>query len=116
MLISSGKMDRAVTIEALAEAASGYPVETWGTLADLEWMEKVTVSGSERFATAQVAAQVQTVWRMHWRADMDPDAVDVPKTRRLVFMDRVFDITSAVEVGRRQGIELTTVAASRTDA
>ena len=115
MKISSGKMDRSVTIQSVAEAASGYPTETWSTLA-VEWMEKETASGSERFATGQVAAQIQTVWRMNWRADMDPDSLDVPKTRRLVFMGRVFDITEACEVGRRQGIELTTVAASSTDA
>ncbi len=114
MRISSGKMDRSVTIQSLAEAASGYPVETWSTLA-VEWMEKETASGAERFATSQVAAQLQTVWRMNWREDMDPDSVDVAKARRLVFMGRIFDITSAEEVGRRQGIALTTVAASRTD-
>lgn len=111
--ISAGRFDRLVTIEQLSDKAgtSGYPVESWIAL-DTVWMEKVSTSGGERFIAAQNAAQVQTRWRMYWRDDMDPDAVDVQKTRRLSFQGRVYDITSVSEIGRREGIELATIAKS----
>lgn len=118
MPLNAGDLDREVTIQQLTDAAgaSGFPVESWTTLDDTVWMEKVNASGTERFRSAQLSAAVVTQWRLYYRADMDPDAVDVPKTRRLVYQGRVYDITSATEMGRQEGIELTTIAASRVDA
>jgi hypothetical protein len=47
---------------------------------------------------------------MHYRADMDPELIDVPKKRRLKFQGRVHNIVHAEHVGRKDGIELTTSA------
>lgn len=109
--LSAGDLDRDVTIEQLTEAAgtSGFPVDTWTTL-DVVPMSKDDQRGSERFRIAQVSASYDTKWAMQFRDDMDPDLVDVPKKRRLSYRGRKHDITAAVEIGRRDGIMLMTLA------
>lgn len=108
--LNAGALDREVTIEQQSEAASGYPSETWTTLEAGVWMSKQDTRGGERFRAAQLSAPYDTVWQLHWRDDMDPDLLDVPKTRRLVYRGRVYDIVRATELGRREGIALETVA------
>lgn len=109
--LSAGALDREVTIEAVSEAESGYPTETWHVLDHGVWMSRQDLRGNERFAAAQTAASFTAKWQCHWREDMDPDTVDVPKTRRLLYRGRIYDIVQAVEVGRREGILLMTIAA-----
>jgi hypothetical protein len=115
--IRSGQRDRLVTIQQRSatdtpDPDSGEPVETWTTLVENMPAEKVSVTGDERFQADQVRAHYDTVWRMNYRADMDPELVDVPKLRRLIVQSRPHDIVVAVEIGRRAGIELMTLAAS----
>lgn len=107
--LMAGALDREVTIQQLSEAASGYPVETWTDL-DVEWMSKKDLRGSERFMAGQLSASYDTRWELHFREDMDPDLIDVPKTRRLSYRGRVYDIVHAVELGRQEGIALLTIA------
>lgn len=111
-----GERDRRVTIQQLtaAKAGSGYPKETWTTL-QTAWMRKLEISSglgraSEKFKASQTAASIETQWEMGYSADMDPEAVDVPATRRLVYQGRIYDITAASMIGRREGIELLTIA------
>lgn len=112
-----GTMDREVTIQALTDGvgSSGFPVETWVDLCTV-WMARLEVRGSERFRAAQLSAPIETRWHMHYLSDMDPNAIDVPKKRRLVYLGRPFDITSASEIGRQVGIELLTLARSEVEA
>lgn len=116
---SAGCRDRQVTIQqrpvADATATSGFPKDDWTTLATA-FMEKIDVSGSEAFRAQQLAAKYDTRWKMPYRADMDPDLLDVPKLRRLLFQGRTFDIVAATQIGRKRGIELTTLASTRVDA
>jgi len=107
----AGAKDRWVLIEQVTDqdGESNYPVEAWTTL-DHAWMEKVPIGGSERFRSAQLSASIETRWRCQYRPDLDPDAIDVAKTRRLVFDGRIYDITYAVEIGRKRELELTTIA------
>ena len=81
-----------------------------------EWMAKLATTGGERFIAAQNVGQVQTRWQMRWRDDMDPDSVDVQKSRRLVYHGRTYDITAAIEIGRHDGIELLTRARGEVEA
>lgn len=108
--LNAGCLDREVDIEQQSEAASGYPTETWSMLDAGVWMSKQDMRGRERFAAAQVSASYDTRWELQWRDDMDPDEIDVPKLRRLVYRGRVHDITAAIELGRREGIALFTLA------
>lgn len=112
--LDAGLLDREVTIQQLTEeeGESGFPVETWEEL-DTVWMHKMSSTQGERFQAAQLSAPIVTRWRMYWRDDMDPDAVDVTKKRRLLYQGRYYDITGAEEVGRQDGIELMTLAAGR---
>lgn len=109
--LDAGARDVRVTIEQLTESkgGSGYPVESWTSLVDLN-MSKREVGGLERFAAAQVQAPYETRWGMEYRPDMDPDLLDVPKRRRLVVGGRTHDIVDATLVGRNVGIELRTLA------
>lgn len=110
--LSAGALDREVTIQQRAVATSGYPTETWTTLEAGVWMSRQDMRGRESFGAAQLSASFDTRWELHWRDDMDPDVVDVPATRRLLYRGRAYDITAAVELGRREGLALFTLAAS----
>jgi SPP1 family predicted phage head-tail adaptor len=107
-----GERDRAVVIQQVTDSigSAGSPVETWTTLDAQVWMRKLDASQAERFRAAQLSAPFDTQWEMGYRDDMDPELVDVTKVRRLVYQGRVYDIVSASQIGRREGIELLTLA------
>jgi len=108
---ASGLRDKRVRIEALrAEASGGFPTETWTTLTPEEWMSKFDLRADERFASSQESAFAETQWHMPYRADMDPDLLDVPKKRRLVYQGRIYDIVAASLIGRERGVEVLTLA------
>jgi hypothetical protein len=112
--IEAGELDRVVTLQQRGASdavdSAGAPVETWTTLAANIPACKRDVRGGERFMAEQLAASFDTRWEIHWRTDMDPDTVDVPKLRRVLHGSRVYDIVYASEIGRREGIELSTLA------
>lgn len=112
-----GLRDRVITIQQrsatdAADASSGEPVETWSTLVANMPASLKPVTGWERFRSDQVSARVDQIWEVNYRADMDPRLVDVAKTRRILDGTRVLEIVVATEIGRREGIELLTVASS----
>lgn len=113
-MLAAGQRDRYVTILQASEAAggSGYPVETWPDLG-ADWMSRHDLRADERFEAGQFAAAAETQWQLAYRADMDPELVDVPKSRRLRYMGREFEILTATLIGNRDGIELLTVSSSR---
>ena len=106
-----GERDRKVTIQAVTSSvgASGRPIETVTTLASV-WMRRLDLSMTEAWKTSQLSAAATTQWEMGYREDMDPELVDVPRTRRLLYQGRAYDITGASQIGRREGIELLTLA------
>jgi SPP1 family predicted phage head-tail adaptor len=109
--VASGARDKLVTIQQLTEGdgPSGFPVETWTTLCEL-WARREDRTGHERYGTGQLSAVADVTWEIPYRADIDPELVDVPKKRRVLHGVRTYDITSAVPVGRRRTIALTTIA------
>lgn len=113
--VEPGLLDKAVTIEQRPADdtvdASGVPIDgPWTTLQSPVWMNRQDVKMSERFTAQQESAAVDTRWEMHYRGDMDPELVDVPKLRRLVYQGRVYNIRGASVIGARQGVELETLA------
>lgn len=106
-----GERDRRVTIQQAAdtEDTTGFPQQTWTTLTTV-FMRKVDASGRERFVAQQLSSPYDSQWEMSYRADMDPDLLDVSKFRRLVYKGRTFDIVNASLIGRNEGIELLTLA------
>lgn len=119
---STGDRDRPVTIEQRpttdAVDGSGAPSEVgqWTTLSAVEWMERYDLSGDERFVEHQRSAFVGTIWNMTYRSDMDPEAIDVPKLRRLSYQGRYYDIVSAMVVGANDSIDLETLVSAQVPA
>ncbi len=118
--LSAGRRDRLITLEARPSTdtidSEGAPIDgPWTTLEDAMPAAKIELAGSEHVRANQVTARSDQRWEINYRADMDPDLVDVPKLRRVVLNagaaeQRVLEIVAAVELGRRAGLALYTIA------
>lgn len=115
MALNSGDMTKRITIEQL-RAPDGvdpdqYPIDDWIPLVTL-YAERIdTVAGDETYEPggAQVQATTTTRFRFHYRADMDPEQIGIPKRRRVVVGTRIYNVIDARQVeGHRRGIELVT--------
>lgn len=115
--VNLGELVHDVTIQQLTDGVdgAGAPQESWSTLMTA-WMARRTETSGEAFAGDQLSAAIRTQWTMRYAADMDPDLVDVPKARRLVYQGRAYDILAADVMDRQSGIVLRTLAASRVTA
>jgi hypothetical protein len=119
-----GLRDRIITIQQRSSTdtvgSSGVPVETWTTLVSAMPASRVDqaidIRGRETFAAGQLTSRVDTRWEINYRPDMDPELVDVPKLRRICHNARIYDIVSASVIGRREGIQLLTVASTQVAA
>lgn len=113
MPTDAGMRDRLITLQQRSPGAdtSGFPVESWSTLAaNVFAMKRHDRTDGERYQSDQLTARAIIRWEIPYRADMDPDLVNVTRDRRVDYQNRAWDITAAVELGRREGIELTTMA------
>lgn len=111
--LSAGQRDRLITIEQCVDTAgpTQFPLETWTTLIAGVHAAYDDESGSETLVSAHhVSATDQVRWTIPYRADCDPEVIDVAKRRRVVANGRVYDILAANPIGRRQGLELRTRA------
>lgn len=110
--VSAGLRNRQVTIQQLTESqgASGFPVESWIPLVTV-MASKDDQEGQERFAANQLSSPFDTTWQLPYLASLDPELLNVPKKRRLVYQGRVHDIVSASPIGElHRGIEVRTLA------
>jgi SPP1 family predicted phage head-tail adaptor len=109
--VPTGIRDKFVTIQSMTASVgtSRAPVETWADLASV-WAFKRDVGGRERFTANQVSAPYDSYFELPFSDAWDPDVVDVPKTRRLVYRGRVYDIVSAQKIGRRDGVAIDTLS------
>lgn len=108
----AGERDRQITLQQVTDGTvddSGFPLEPWTDLVSV-FAKRIDLGGSEMFKASQLSAPYDTRWEIAYRTDMDPDEIDVPKARRLSYKGRVYDIVSASEIGRREGIELFTLS------
>lgn len=113
--LRSGRRDRLVTIQQLVESVdpdSGEPIETWTTLVSTMPAARIDLNGWEREKANQLSARYDVEWEINYREDMDPEQLNIPKTRRLVFGGRRQDIVAAVLVGRKAGIRIQTIASA----
>jgi hypothetical protein len=74
--VNAGALDREITLQQLTDgvAASRFPKETWTTL-DTVWASRRDMSGAERFRANQLSAATQSIWKIQYRDDMDPESV-----------------------------------------
>jgi head-tail adaptor len=103
-----GERDRLVTIEQLTESrgASGVPLEQWSAIGDL-FAGRFDDRGTEQYTNSQISAVAITRWEIGYRADCDPELIDVAKQRRINDGGRIYDILAGSLIGRREGIEFT---------
>lgn len=109
--VPSGRRDRVVDVQGLTESTgtTGFPVDDWDVLRTVR-AHKADLSQRERFVADQNSAPADTRWSLPYAAEYDPELVDVAKRMRLVYRGRVYDIVSALMIGRRAGVELVTLS------
>lgn len=73
------------------------------TLSSQVWAERLELRGSERWQSLQVISKVACKYRIRYRDDVGPLNI-------LVDSDKEYDIQAALELGRREGLELLTSA------
>lgn len=115
---TAGARDKVVTIqerpEAISKDTSGTPVDgPWTTHLDPVFAERIDLDGRERWNAQQLTSPFDTRWRIPYSASMDPELVNVPKLRRILYHDRVMDIVYARHLGRQEGIELQTITTNK---
>lgn len=105
----AGVKDRRITLETKTVSRNGVgdEVETWATVSTL-WAQRVEGSKvAERFAANQTFATVTTIFKVgYWPAY----GLISPDTHRIVFDARIYNILGALEIGRKDGVELLCVA------
>lgn len=116
--MASGRRDLLIRIEQrpedeMPDPDSGAPTVQWTTLVASMPAGRESLRGWERQTANQTVAGYDQRWEINYRADMDPDLLDVPKLRRIVYGGRTLDIVSANQIGRRRGIELFTLGNGR---
>ncbi|MDF2994674.1 MAG: hypothetical protein K0R27_311 [Xanthobacteraceae bacterium] len=109
-MIEGGKLDRRITLlstncQDFGRDEFNAPIKG-APVARTVWAEYAPVSDRERFASAEVTANLSARFRIRW----SPDVAGVSPTWWLEFEGRTFDIVGAKEIGRREGIEITAAA------
>lgn len=102
--MQAGKLDRRVRFDAATEtlSAAGEPTRTWAEVATV-WGSKEPLTGREAFQAQQLQAKVDTRFRIRWNETLSH--VTPKETFRILCDGLVYDIVSALEVGRREGLE-----------
>lgn len=111
-LVPTGKMNRRVTLRSLADGfdEERQPIKVPSVLAsgvsvyreDMDSRDRST----EDFKAGQYTARLETQFVMPYRADMDPEAVDVAATRDVLDGSRAYDILFGKQLGLRRQILL----------
>ena len=106
--MKAGLLDRRLTLQRAAVLVNDYGEEipTWLDVATV-WASKEDVRDAERVAAAQVGATISTRFQIRWTADL----ALIGPADQAVCEGRVYGITAVKEIGRREGLELSCVAA-----
>ena len=104
-LVAAGNLDRRVRIDRATPTRDAHNEETmaWAEYAT-RWASVRPAPGTERFRSAETAAEAPMRFVFRWEADL----VGVED---LLFHDgRTYEISSVTEIGRREGWEVLAVA------
>lgn len=106
-MLEAGKLDRRITIERATIARDEFneAEKMWSPLATV-WAEKLEVSDAERVAAQEVGAELTTRFRIRYSSL----TADISPLDRCTYGGRTYQITGVKELGRREGVELTTTA------
>ena len=100
-----GTMDRRITLERFTETPDpiyGTPIQAWAPLA-IVFAEVRQQGGREYLATAMMLSERRVVFYIRWFPGLTVQD-------RVSFEDRFYNIEEVREIGRRDGVELHTVA------
>lgn len=100
----AGPLDRQVVIQcrSLSQNSEGAPVESWTTFATV-WAQKTDLRGQEYFAAQKENAEVTTLWRIRYLTGLKAEM-------RISYDNLVYDIIQISELGRRDGMEIMSIA------
>ncbi|RZJ01818.1 MAG: head-tail adaptor protein [Brevundimonas sp.] len=107
MALFAGKLDRRITIQRATVTRDEYNAEvsTWATMANV-WAAYEPIKDGERFRAGERAAELSARFQIRYSSQV----AGVTAEDRLTFDGKTYEIINVKEIGRREGIELTTVA------
>ncbi len=114
MAMAAGKLDRRIRIERATAVDDGYQTRpgAWAELATV-WAQFIPMSGKEAREQLGREATMPASFRIRWSsrtADVSPaDRVRYPAGEA----GRIYEIKAVNEIGRREGLELVTLASDR---
>lgn len=106
-MIRAGQLDRRITLQRATVTRDEYnnPVETWEDLRTV-WAGFEPIRDGERFRAGERAAEASARFLIRYSSQV----ADINGKDRLTMRGTVYQITHVKEVGRREGLELTTVS------
>lgn len=109
MALSAGKLDRKIVLQRFTETRDEYnePVKTWATLATRSASYE-PLSDGERFRAGETAANASARFVIRYSAAV----ADLNPKDRVLFNGDPLEIVHVKEIGRREGLEITTAARS----
>lgn len=98
----AGRKDRRIIIEAQTTAKSsfGSDTETWALYKEV-WAEVMPVQGDERNGADQLTSEAFTNFRVDYISAISP------KTHRIKYEGKIYDIRYTQEIGRREALLIT---------
>lgn len=100
--MNAGELDRRIVVEQYTTTRDSWnhPTQTWTTLATV-WANKHVKRSNERTEMEQTVNVNLHTFRIRYRADVDT-------TMRIAHDGRYYYIVGTKELGRKEGLELTT--------
>jgi len=100
----AGPLDRRIMIQVktLTQNDTGAEVESWVTFAEV-FAQKTDLRGDELQRAQQLAAETTTRWRIRHFEGLRNDM-------RILSGGQVYEITGIAELGRRDGLEISSFA------
>lgn len=104
-LIRAGALDRQIMIERAYPStdALGAEIANWQPLQAVR-AQQITQRAIEAWKAGGTAAQAEVVWRVRWSRNL----ADVGEQDRITYCGWVYPISGVTEIGRREGLEITT--------
>jgi len=105
--MKAGKLDRRITLQRFTSTVDAYnePVLTWAPLA-VRWASYEPLSDGERFRAGETAADASARFVIRWSSEVS----SLNPKDRLTFEGVTYQILRVKEIGRREGLEITTSA------
>ncbi len=105
----AGPLDSRITLRraSLTTNALGEEIPTWRDLASV-WARRDWSPGGEQLTTQELGSTVSASFRIRWSSRLR----DLNPRDRVLASGREWDIMSVIEIGRREGLEITAQARS----